>query len=93
MVNNAKIYSKALKTLFYMLLVVGGIKGGSGKSTIAVNLAVARSRRHSVLLLMATISNRRASGMPSAKVDIPIFRQIWTSCRSQGDQPAIDCWL
>ena len=51
MVNNAKIYSKALKTLFYMLLVVGGIKGGSGKSTIAVNLAVARARRHTVLLV------------------------------------------
>jgi chromosome partitioning protein len=34
-----------------MLLVVGGIKGGSGKSTIAVNLAVARASRHKVLLV------------------------------------------
>ena len=34
-----------------MLLVVGGIKGGSGKSTIAVNLAVARAGKHKVLLV------------------------------------------
>ena len=34
-----------------MLLVLGGIKGGSGKSTIAVNLAVARASRHKVLLV------------------------------------------
>jgi chromosome partitioning protein len=34
-----------------MILVVGGIKGGSGKSTIAVNLAVARASGHKVLLV------------------------------------------
>lgn len=34
-----------------MILVVGGIKGGSGKSTIAVNLAVARASKHKVLLV------------------------------------------
>lgn len=34
-----------------MILVVGGIKGGSGKSTIAVNLAVARAGKHKVLLV------------------------------------------
>ena len=34
-----------------MIVVLGGIKGGSGKSTIAVNLAVARARRHTVLLV------------------------------------------
>lgn len=33
-----------------MIIVVGGIKGGAGKSTIAVNLAIARSKRHKVLL-------------------------------------------
>ena len=33
-----------------MIIVVGGIKGGAGKSTIAVNLATARSKRHKVLL-------------------------------------------
>jgi len=34
-----------------MLIAVGGIKGGSGKSTIATNLAIARARRHTVLLV------------------------------------------
>ena len=34
-----------------MLLTIGGIKGGSGKSTIAVNIAVARASRHKVLLV------------------------------------------
>jgi chromosome partitioning protein len=33
-----------------MIIVVGGIKGGAGKSTIAVNLAVARAGKHKVLL-------------------------------------------
>jgi chromosome partitioning protein len=37
-----------------MILVVGGIKGGSGKSTIATNLAVLRSQAgHDVLLVDA----------------------------------------
>lgn len=34
-----------------MIIVIGGIKGGAGKSTIAVNLAVARASRHKVLLV------------------------------------------
>ena len=34
-----------------MIVVLGGIKGGSGKSTLAVNLAVARARNHTVLLV------------------------------------------
>jgi chromosome partitioning protein len=33
-----------------MILVLGGIKGGSGKTTIAVNLAVARASKRQVLL-------------------------------------------
>lgn len=34
-----------------MIIVLGGIKGGAGKSTIAVNLAVARATKHQVLLV------------------------------------------
>jgi chromosome partitioning protein len=36
-----------------MIIVVGGIKGGSGKTTIATNLAVMRSKSHKVLLVDA----------------------------------------
>ncbi len=35
------------------IIVVGGIKGGSGKTTVATNLAVMRSREHDVLLIDA----------------------------------------
>jgi chromosome partitioning protein len=34
-----------------VIIVIGGIKGGAGKSTIAVNLAVARAGKHKVLLV------------------------------------------
>ena len=34
-----------------MIVVVGGIEGGSGKSTIATNLAVARATKHQVMLI------------------------------------------
>ena len=52
-----------------MIVVVGGIKGGSGKSTIAANLAVARATKHQVLLIdgddqestTAWFSQRRAT--------------------------------
>lgn len=36
-----------------MLIVVGGIKGGSGKTTVATNLAVMRSRERDLLLIDA----------------------------------------
>jgi chromosome partitioning protein len=36
-----------------MILVVGGIKGGSGKTTLATNLVVLRSRKKKVLLIDA----------------------------------------
>lgn len=36
-----------------MIIVVGGIKGGSGKTTVATNLAVLRSKKRKVLLVDA----------------------------------------
>jgi len=34
-----------------MIIVIGGIKGGAGKSTIAANLAVRRATEYNVLLV------------------------------------------
>lgn len=36
-----------------MIIVVGGTKGGSGKTTVAINLTVMRSQTHDVLLIDA----------------------------------------
>ena len=73
-----------------MILVVGGIKGGSGKSTIATNLAVLRSQAgHDVLLVdadeqgsAAEFSEQRSALHP----DRPTFtcvRLAGTSVRSE----------
>src|SRR5918997_2592123 len=73
-----------------MILVVGGIKGGTGKITIATNLAVLRSQAgHDVLLVdadeqgsAAEFSEQRNALHP----DLPAFtcvRLAGTSVRSE----------
>jgi len=51
-----------------MIIIVGGIKGGAGKSTIAVNLAVARAGKHKVLLVDG--DEQQSTTMWSAQRDL-----------------------
>jgi chromosome partitioning protein len=51
-----------------MIIVVGGIKGGSGKTTIATNLAVMRSKEHKVLLVDAD-EQRSSSDWAAQRTD------------------------
>ena len=44
-----------------MILVTGGIKGGSGKTTVAINLAVMRSKAGSDVLLIDADDQESAS--------------------------------
>jgi cellulose biosynthesis protein BcsQ len=51
-----------------MIIVCGGIKGGTGKTTIASNLTSLRARSHDVLLLqtdtfyLKAVANQWVSG-------------------------------
>jgi len=47
-----------------MILTVGRIKGGSGKTTLAINISVARSlKKKEFFLLMLTIKNQQFFGL------------------------------
>jgi chromosome partitioning protein len=51
-----------------MILTIGGIKGGSGKTTLAINIAVARAlKKQSVLLIDA--DEQKSASMWSEKRD------------------------
>ena len=54
-----------------MIIVVGGIKGGAGKSTIAVNLAVARAGRHKVLLVDSDHQQTTTKWLRQRDLDYP----------------------
>lgn len=51
-----------------MIIVVGGIKGGSGKTTIATNLAVVRARSGAKVLLVDADEQRSASDWAQQRV-------------------------
>lgn len=58
----------------YMILVVGGIKGGSGKTTLATNLVVMRSNQSKKVLLVDADEQKSAYD--------------WSTQRVSGDHPS-----
>lgn len=66
-----------------MILVVGGVKGGSGKTTIATNLAVLRSRENKVLLIDAD-EQRSAASFANQREALNIPTD-WTTIQLAGD--------
>jgi chromosome partitioning protein len=54
-----------------MIIVIGGVKGGAGKSTIAVNLAVARAGSRRVLLLDGDHQKTTTKWLRQRNLDYP----------------------
>ena len=65
-----------------MIIVVGGIKGGSGKTTIATNLTVMRSATHKVLLIDAD-EQRSASDWADQREALGI-KTNWSTIQLSG---------
>ena len=62
-----------------MIIVCGGIKGGTGKTTIATNLAALRARTHDVLLVDADEQESATifTGIrKSERPDLPQFTSV-----------------
>ena len=74
-----------------MIIVIGGIKGGTGKTTIATNLTVMRSAIGKKVLLVDTDEQKSSSkwadirqndGIPTARTTIQLYgNNIWTQLR------------
>ncbi len=67
----------------YMIIVVGGIKGGGGKTTIATNLTVMRSRTGKKVLLVDADEQRTASDWASQREALGIETN-WTTIQLSG---------
>ena len=72
-----------------MILTTGGIKGGTGKTTVAVNLAVMRARDGRDVLLVDADDQRTASEFVAVRgdeIDNPGFTSIQLDGREVGRQ-------
>ena len=67
-----------------MIIVVGGIKGGSGKTTIATNLTVMRSLQGHKVLLVDADEQRSASSWTDQR-EVNGFETPWTTVQLGGE--------
>lgn len=67
-----------------MILVIGGIKGGSGKTTLSTNLAVLRSQNGKRVLLIDTDEQRSASDWADQRSALN-FDTPWTTIQLYGN--------
>jgi chromosome partitioning protein len=66
-----------------MIVVVGGIKGGSGKTTIATNLAVLRAHAGKKLLLVDA-DEQRSSSVFANQRDVQDIQPKWSTIQLAG---------
>ena len=62
-----------------MIIVVGGIKGGSGKTTVATNLAVIRSAEGKDVLLIDSDDQETATDFTVLRNERLLCRQLLLS--------------
>lgn len=66
-----------------MILVIGGIKGGSGKTTLATNLTVLRSQGERRVLLIDADEQRSSSDWADQRVNLG-YETPWTTIQLAG---------
>jgi chromosome partitioning protein len=67
-----------------MIVVVGGIKGGSGKTTIATNLAIIKALNGSDLLLIDADDQETATDFSILRNDVAAARPRYTNIKLTG---------
>lgn len=66
-----------------MIILIGGVKGGSGKSTIATNLAVAYAQFHDNILLVDTDKQKTSFNWHQRRLEAGLNDENSISCEIQ----------
>jgi len=82
-----KKYQKTTKNIqgMYMIVVIGGVKGGTGKTTISTNLAVLRSSNGKKVLLVDADEQKSSSSFSSQRDALGIETK-WSTIQLGGKE-------